>query len=768
MPAAADDLVLAGEFPPADRDHWLAAVAAALDRTGELTPDAALERLRTTTYDGITIEPLYTADDPGTAADAVRRAGARTRRRLGRPPARRRRGRAGPRRRRAGERRDVGPARPHRRRDDRRRPARRRPRRRPARPRPDRAAGRAALAGGRRRPRRVVGAHRRARPAPARSAPIRIGDAAVNGTGASARRAARRRRRVDASGSAPTVPDLRVVTVDGTRFHDAGASDGQELGCTIAAGVEYLRALDARGIDPADAIGRIELRLAATADQFATIAKFRAVRRLWARVAEVVGAPQAAAASPIHAVTSTAMMTAYDPWVNALRSTVACFAAGIAGADAVTVLPHDHLRGAEATELGRRIGRNTQSILLRESHLAEVIDPAGGSWYVERFTDQLAEAAWAWFQEIEQAGGFRQAVAGGLVAERIAATRAARDRRRRHPAGPAHRAHRVPRHRRATPTARRQLAAARNGDGLAPRRWAERLRGAAPSRRPPRRRRRAAARRVPRHDRHAGAVHAAGRRSPRTSSRSPAWPRSPDRSPTIPTRSPPRSSSRAATVACLCSSDAVYAEHAAPVAAGAPRRRRRSPCTSPGRPPGRASSGRSTSASTCAPPSPSSSTSWTVPAMIPDFSTVPLRVATRHRRRRGTPCRRRPRLWETPEGIDVARPVHGRRRRGHRLPRHVPGHRARSCAARTRRCTSTSRGRSASTPGSRRPRSPTPSTAATWPPARRACRWRSTWRPTAATTATTRVSPATSAWPAWPSTRSSTCASCSTTSRSTR
>ena len=120
------------------------------------------------------------------------------------------------------------------------------------------------------------------------------------------------------------------------------------------------------------------------------------------------------------------MVTRYDPWVNALRSTVACFAAGVAGADAVTVLPHDGL--LDAGELGRRVARNTQSILVAESHLAEVVDPAGGSWYVERFTDDLAEAAWSWLQEIERAGGFRRAVDAGLVAERIAATAVARQR----------------------------------------------------------------------------------------------------------------------------------------------------------------------------------------------------------------------------------------------------------------------------------------------------------------------------------------------------
>ncbi len=153
------------------------------------------------------------------------------------------------------------------------------------------------------------------------------------------------------------------------------------------------------------------------------------MRVLWARVADVVGAPQAANTTPLHAVTSTAMMTSYDPWVNALRSTVACFAAGVAGADAVTVLPHDHLHGAAATELGRRVGRNTQSILLRESHLAEVTDPAAGSWYVERFTDAARRR--------RRGRGSRRskppvassaAASNGLVAERLAATREARRR----------------------------------------------------------------------------------------------------------------------------------------------------------------------------------------------------------------------------------------------------------------------------------------------------------------------------------------------------
>ncbi|MCU1501265.1 MAG: Methylmalonyl-CoA mutase [Ilumatobacteraceae bacterium] len=221
-------------------------------------------------------------------------------------------------------------------------------------------------------------------------------------------------------------PHVRIVAVDGTRLNDAGASDGQELGGAVAAGVAYLRILVDHGVPLADAFGQIELQLAATAEQFPTIAKLRAVRALWARVADVLGVPDAAARTAIHATTSRAMLTAYDPWVNLLRTTVACFAAGIAGADSVTVLPFDELIERSDRELGRRLARNTQSILAFESNLARVADPAAGSSFVEELTADLAAAAWCWFQEIEAAGGFRKATDNGLIAGRIAATWVAR------------------------------------------------------------------------------------------------------------------------------------------------------------------------------------------------------------------------------------------------------------------------------------------------------------------------------------------------------
>ncbi|MFC0529731.1 methylmalonyl-CoA mutase family protein [Phytohabitans kaempferiae] len=215
-------------------------------------------------------------------------------------------------------------------------------------------------------------------------------------------------------------PRLRALTVDATVYHDAGGGDAQELGCAAAAGVAYLRALTDAGLDVATAFGQLEFRYAATADQFATIAKLRAARRIWSRVAQLCGVPEAGAQRQ-HAVTSAAMMTIRDPWVNMLRTTLACFAAGVGGADAVTVRPFDERLGLP-DGFSRRIARNTHSLLLEEAHVGRVVDPAGGSWYLERLTEDTARAAWDWFTEIERAGGMAAALGSGLVADRLAET----------------------------------------------------------------------------------------------------------------------------------------------------------------------------------------------------------------------------------------------------------------------------------------------------------------------------------------------------------
>jgi methylmalonyl-CoA mutase len=206
---------------------------------------------------------------------------------------------------------------------------------------------------------------------------------------------------------------VRAITVDGPAFHNLGANAAWELAGCVAAGLAYLRALTEAGLPVADALQLISFRLAAVDDQFMTIATMRAARRLWARVAEVVGEPDSGAAV-LHAETSLPMMTQRDPWVNMLRTTLAAFGAGVGGADTVLVLPFDAaIPGGYpgiATNFSRRIARNTQLLLLEESHIGRVLDPAGGSWFVEDLTDQLAQEAWRHLQAIEERDGFEAAL----------------------------------------------------------------------------------------------------------------------------------------------------------------------------------------------------------------------------------------------------------------------------------------------------------------------------------------------------------------------
>jgi methylmalonyl-CoA mutase len=224
---------------------------------------------------------------------------------------------------------------------------------------------------------------------------------------------------------AADLPGVRAIVVDALPFHDAGGTDATELGCALAAGAEYLRALTEAGLPMAGAFGQLEFRYAATADQFATIAKLRAARRTWSRVAEQCGVAGQAAGQRQHAVSSWPMTTRRDPWNNILRGTLACFAAGVGGADAITVRPFDAALGLPDA-LAQRIARNTHAVLAEESHVARVIDPAGGSWYVENLTGALAQRAWVWFQDIERSGGLSAALRSGMVADRIAASRDAR------------------------------------------------------------------------------------------------------------------------------------------------------------------------------------------------------------------------------------------------------------------------------------------------------------------------------------------------------
>jgi methylmalonyl-CoA mutase len=431
-PAEPDELRLAAEFRPATRDEWLGLVDEVLRRSGRIgedaEPGAGARKLVRRTADGIAVQPLYAADDPLPVATGVPGAAPFVRGATARGPVP------------TGW--DVRQRHVH------------------ADPEAARAAVLADLENGVTSIWLVLGGGGTAvadLPAVLDGVLLDLAPVVLD-AGAEAEAAAEaflalaadRGTAADAllgtlgldpialrarTGDGPAVesvvelarrvaenhPLMRAVVVDATAVAGAGASDGQELGWSLSAGVAYLRALVEAGLDVTTAAGLIEFRYAATVEQFPTIAKLRAARQLWSRVLEASGAsPQRGQAQ--HAVTSPAMYSRRDPYVNLLRAAVAGFAAGVGGAEAVTVAPFDLAIGAD-TAFSRRIARNTQALLVEESHLARVLDPAGGSWFVESLTQQLAEAAWAFFQELEAAGGAVAALDSGLVAERVGAVR---------------------------------------------------------------------------------------------------------------------------------------------------------------------------------------------------------------------------------------------------------------------------------------------------------------------------------------------------------
>ena len=248
-------------------------------------------------------------------------------------------------------------------------------------------------------------------------------------------------------------PNVTAVGVDTSPYHDAGATESQDLAVSMATAVAYLKAMTAAGLDIDTACRQILFTYSVPCDQFLGICKLRAARKMWARVAEACGASEPARAMRLHAVTAWRMMSKRDPWVNMLRTTVACFAAAVGGADSITVRPFDAALGLP-DELGRRIARNTHVILAEESNLAKVIDPGGGSWYVESRTDELAKVAWAEFQAIEKAGGIVAVLKDGSLAKKIADVLRAARRRARQAARSGHRRQRVPEHPRGAARAR--------------------------------------------------------------------------------------------------------------------------------------------------------------------------------------------------------------------------------------------------------------------------------------------------------------------------
>ncbi|MGF1560990.1 MAG: methylmalonyl-CoA mutase family protein [Geminicoccaceae bacterium] len=213
---------------------------------------------------------------------------------------------------------------------------------------------------------------------------------------------------------------VTTFAVDTERYHAAGASEAQELAAALATGVAYLRAMEAAGLGIDTACRQIAFTLAVDADLFSSIAKLRAARRLWARVAEACGASEPARAMRVHARAATRMYTKRDPWVNMLRGTAAVFAGGLGGAESVTLMPFNAALGVP-DDFARRIARNTQLILQEESALGHVLDPAGGGYYFESLTDELCGRAWHLFQDIEADGGMATVLQNGYLAGKIEA-----------------------------------------------------------------------------------------------------------------------------------------------------------------------------------------------------------------------------------------------------------------------------------------------------------------------------------------------------------
>jgi methylmalonyl-CoA mutase len=231
-----------------------------------------------------------------------------------------------------------------------------------------------------------------------------------------------------AAWTAKRYPNVKAIRVSTTVYHQAGANSAQELAYAMGTAVEYLRAMTASGIDINTAVRQIAFHEAIGCRFFQAVAKLRALRKLWARVAMACGAgKESIAVMQLESETSRRVLTRHDPWVNLLRNTAACFAGVVGGADAVTTLPMDAAVGS-SDEISRHLARNTQLILQEECRLNQVIDPAGGSWFLETLTDQLAEKAWSLFQQVEARGGMTKAALSGYINEQIQAVETRREK----------------------------------------------------------------------------------------------------------------------------------------------------------------------------------------------------------------------------------------------------------------------------------------------------------------------------------------------------
>ncbi len=221
---------------------------------------------------------------------------------------------------------------------------------------------------------------------------------------------------------------VRIVTVAGQTFGNSGSTIVEELAFTLSAGHDYLVRLMDAGLDVDQAARKLRFSFSVSSNYFMEIAKFRAARMLWANIVKGYGpAKNCACKMHIHAETSRLNQTVYDPYVNMLRGTTEAMSATIAGVHSLEVTPFD-TSFENPTEFSKRIARNVELLLKNESHFDQVVDPAGGSYYVENLTQSIAAEAWKLFLEIEQKGGYTEAYKAGLIVERIKASAAAKDK----------------------------------------------------------------------------------------------------------------------------------------------------------------------------------------------------------------------------------------------------------------------------------------------------------------------------------------------------
>jgi methylmalonyl-CoA mutase len=213
------------------------------------------------------------------------------------------------------------------------------------------------------------------------------------------------------------LPMFKLIGIRGDIFRNAGSSVVQELAFSLAMGVEYINWLNDQGISSEEAIEKMKFTFAVGSSYFMEIAKFRAARFLWAKIAEAYGCKDKGAIC-IHAVNSKWNKTVYDPYVNMLRTTTESMSAVLGGIHSLTVLPFDAPYQKQTT-FSERVARNQQIIIKEEAYLDKVADPAAGSYYIESLTQSIIEHSWNLFNKVQEMGGYVEAFTKGFIQQEI-------------------------------------------------------------------------------------------------------------------------------------------------------------------------------------------------------------------------------------------------------------------------------------------------------------------------------------------------------------